>query len=498
MELTPTDISLMLDFGLIQRTGNTARETNVRMFTVPENRKHRRRLITHTPATNNDERVKSAAPLGRDLNGELKGIAPQICKLRTPIEMRDRVRWPFAACCDFAAYFHHFLLPKDLRKWVFSANGVIYELLTIPTGAGFCPTIAQIYSTALCALVKQRFPRIEYDVYIDNVRFLAQDAHELRSAIRYFFEVTRQFGVDVNETVENVTAGNLEQYEFLGVAYNHKKGTTDLATHLIEKLKAVRLPEAPSLREVLSWYGLLNFCSAVMDVCRAGAYYATKFLRRRTGDLLDQPTRFWPVARSTMNAWSAKILSTPPVIATPHRAPTATIFTDASDAGYGVVVFFADGHTAVFGGTWTETQKLENINVREALAVQIALTHINLRGCACELFIDNTSALECLRKGSSRSFALNVAVGAIRLCEQFPLICRMQYVRSEHNRADLPSRLGLAIASPGHATIWSADSPFLWSAWQSHFSQTPVTSLPLIAGDSVSQLRACGTASAPW
>jgi hypothetical protein len=88
MELTPKDIILMQDFGLIQRCPDTG-TSNVRMFTVPEKRKNRRRLITHTPATNVDESMIEAAPLGRDVNGELKGIAPSMCKLRTPIEMRD-------------------------------------------------------------------------------------------------------------------------------------------------------------------------------------------------------------------------------------------------------------------------------------------------------------------------------------------------------------------------------------------------------------------------
>jgi hypothetical protein len=381
------------------------------------------------------------------------------------VEVRDRVLLPFGVCVDFAAYFHHFLLPKNLRVWCFRAFGVVYGLTTIPTGAGFCPAIAQIYSTALCTLVKHHFPDIAFDVYIDNIRLLGHTREYVLGALQCLFSCANLQGVDINEEFTTLEKGDLQRYEFLGVQYDHTNQTTGLAPHLKEKLLAASLPESPTLREVLSTYGLLNFCSSVMDVCRSGAYYATKFLRRRTGDALDAPTRLWPTARSTLEGWKQAIVATGPVKVFQTKTATATMFTDASDRGFGAVVYFADGHTAIFAGSWTEYQRRRSINVREAWAVLFAFQHIDLRGCTCEIHIDNTSALCCINKGSSRNYDLNCAAGAIRREPQFRLICSMSYVRSAQNRADLPSRLGLAIAGEGMAVTWVANSPFLWSSW---------------------------------
>jgi hypothetical protein len=457
----------------------------VRIFTTPERRKHRRRLITHTPGTNESPSLQEASSLARDIlsshpswknvtssaRPQNQGVSngtnqiPTACRLRTPVEVRDRVLFPFGVCVDFASYFHHFLLPKNLRVWCFRAFGVDYELTTIPTGANFCPAIAQIYSTALCTLVQHHFPNIAFDVYIDNIRFLGHTREYVLGALKYFFSCANLQGVDINEEYAALEKGDLQRYEFLGVKYDHINQTTELASHLREKLLAASIPETPTLREVLSTYGLLNFCSSVMNVCRSGAYYATKFLRRRTGDILDAPTRLWPTARSTLEGWIHTIATTDPVKVAKVSPAAEEMFTDASDKGFGAVVFFADGHTAIFAGTWTEHQRTRSINVREAWAVLFALQHLDLRGCACDIHIDNTSALCCITKGSSRNYDLNCAAGAIRKEPQFHLVHSMSYVRSDKNRADLPSRLGLAVAGEGMATTWLASSPFLWSSW---------------------------------
>ena len=98
-----------------------------RTFTVTEISKQRRRWITHTPTTNEIEEigdcVLSPAPVGRG---------------------------------------HAF-------------EGTTYSLKTIPTGANFCPALAQLFFSGLNNAVRAKYPLVETDVYTDNTRITAQD-----------------------------------------------------------------------------------------------------------------------------------------------------------------------------------------------------------------------------------------------------------------------------------------------------------------------------------
>ena len=75
--------------------------------------------------------------------------------------------------------------------------------------------------------------------------------------------------------------------------------------------------------------------------------------------------------------------------------PDLALYTDASDSGWGT--FLTDDHLS---GSWTPTFSTFSINHRELLAVLYGVQGFLpvLRGRSASLFVDNTTALSCLRK----------------------------------------------------------------------------------------------------
>ena len=144
-----------------------------------------------------------------------------------------------------------------------------------------------------------------------------------------------------------------------------------------------------------------------------------------------------------------------------ERVRAFTMITDASDSGFGVILFPHDGsREIVIAGPWTPWQLREHISLKETLAVRLGLqlmypdTFKVPENMTAELHlrIDNTSTIGVLRKGYSKTFALNAEAKrinnlALRLRVVFKSIT---YIRSESNEADSLSRIVWKRLMSGH------------------------------------------------
>ena len=469
MELADADIKKLLEMNLIERV--SPRPPNCRVFTVTETAKQRRRLITHTPSTNEIQRIALATDMKR-----ISTKFPQDILTSQPTQLCDRVRFEYALCIDFKSYFHQFALGKRFELWSFvDGCGSHFQLKTIPTGASFCPALAQLFSTALLRKLKRSFPNIEYDVYIDNVRLLARDSAYLLAAMEALYRICNESGVDINESLEEVYCMSMTSYEFLGICFDHVAKTTSLGSKLRNKVTALQVDKDVTLRGYLQWYGLLNYASAILRLCRADFYFCTKFLRRRSFCLLDEPAKPWFSSLTAMSQWKEAILASDPFV---HNSPwgkrcwsRATLFTDASDLGFGATLLGDDGSTAIIAGTWDETDIHKHINIKEARAVEIALATMDLSNFdEIQLRIDNTSALYTIVAGDSKSFALVEVIRRIWKLNDWAKVSNAQYVASRDNLADLPSRLWGKDDSP-HGLHVKSTNPLFLSEFQRVFSQ---------------------------
>ena len=377
-------------------------------------------------------------------------------------------KWRFAKCVDFAFAFAQFALPRRLkRKFSFTYKGITYWLAIIPTGGANSSQISQEFLSQVCSVIRKIFNEkvtlIDTDVYIDNVRVMANDVKTLDDALDALFQLCQALQLTLNETLEEVLQLDGERYTFLGVDYDHQSRTTCLSEKTWQKISSYRnwLMNAPdeewnhvTLRQLLQIYGTLNYATSVNRTCRGRFYYTHKFFRRRAAAeaLLDEPARPWACIRAQLMKWIEDGIDNncsdgeKPLKRfwsdTPHDRRSAILYTDASDVGMGAILFRDDGSIAVFARSWSRREKKHHINVKEAIAVREALTHLDLRNIHdLQLRIDNTSTVYCSQKGSSKSFILNSVVEQIWDNGNFGKITSIEYIRSEDNRADALSRL---------------------------------------------------------
>ena len=330
---------------------------------------------------------------------------------------------------------------------------------TIPTGANVSPNAAQASSEFIARMVQIKFPSVATNVYIDNVRLLCNHLPTLQDAMTYLFEVCKDMRIEINEKLDDVLITDPQHYEFLGVVYDHVKATTCLNARTKEKLthiaSTIASPEVP-LRQVMRCSSLLQYAATINGTNKGCMYHLYKFMRRRAseGAFLDAAAHIWPCIQSHWAIW-AKAEQTAPVRVWRRRTSGATmtrghLYTDASNDGWGAILFHEDGRMSIRGAKWTQaelekagynSQGNPNINVLEAMAVRAALDTMDLREMSITLFVDNTSVSYRLPKGTSKSFRLNTILTQLHDHRFFSNITHILYVPSASNMADMISRL---------------------------------------------------------
>jgi hypothetical protein len=138
----------------------------------------------------------------------------------------------------------------------------------------------------------------------------------------------------------------------------------------------------------------------------------------------------------------------PPDFSTGHEDVDAILYTDATPEGYGGVLLIPGQPPTAIGGVWRT--RPASINLAEAAAVwQILLAFRDrLQGRRVLVRVDNTSALAHLQ-GVSRAWRsaqeLRYVADSVKA---LALDLRLEYVQSQDNEADGPSRFFKAPGIP--------------------------------------------------
>ena len=129
------------------------------------------------------------------------------------------------------------------------------------------------------------------------------------------------------------------------------------------------------------------------------------------------------------------------------KGPAAfTIFVDASLKGWGaVIVDMITNETFIHGEAWSSFYKGRHINELEAQALFCAVKLLPGRSVAkkVHVLVDNTTVVGVTRKQQCvKSRLLNDSIiGALQILRENHNTFSMQWVQSEDNPADLPSRI---------------------------------------------------------
>ncbi len=285
-------------------------------------------------------------------------------------------------------------------------------------------------------------------VWIDNIRICGTRA-EVDDAAKIIDSNAEQMAVTWKESDSRT---NCTIYEFLGGAWNHDEKSIALS----EKLRA-NLPQLcpwnMQVEDVERLFGRLVYASGLLQVPLGAFYPAMKWYRRLENSVArglftrSRIVEVPPLARGSITAWldAARCKTYFPQRERANMSE-ATLITDASLIGFGAILVSPLQELFVIGGKWSDNHVSDSINELEAATVLMALHRlrevlIRLQICQLNIVVDNTSVLQVLAKGSSKSENLN-AIVVLLIAALKEIGCRVtiRYIPSNLNPSDAISR----------------------------------------------------------
>ena len=245
-----------------------------------------------------------------------------------------------------------------------------------------------------------------------------------------------------------------ESSNFLGIHFDYESRCVRLTDRFVCKLRGFTIPLVSSVASVQTIFGKLFFASEVLRLPLERWYYAIKFYRQvcfhfAAGRTQAETQLVWHAQAHTQCQTWWEMAITNAERGPPHPnallPSTATLFTDASDFGYGLVLV-RDGVAITKGVRWSESRFWQDpayrpsINQRELwAALQGAewLAQLGIQASSVSLRIDNTAAMHTITSRRSNAFHMNELLRATNAPTNWHDV---QYVRSQENLADRPSR----------------------------------------------------------
>lgn len=453
------DLERLLAAGYVEPLPENARvEGTVKLFSVEETEKQRRRLICWPQWLNDID-------LGiEDFDVPLPTVADVTCGAASFLAANNGAT---ATTLDLASWFYHFRMGESARNgYVFRAGGLLYRLISVPTGARRPPKFAQIVALALARAAHKRHleenPRAitSLEVYIDNTRALGCDSARFA---HHYVKVCASWNVKVNEP----EATSSIDYTFLGIHFEHRSSSPNMFVGLAAKTKlkllrfAMRCGNCRTMTrdELRSGVGVLFWAARVLSLNLATKFALIMWARR----LLGKPG---PDVRPHIDlaSWAEEVATHSSVLAIPKDICRAiTLVTDASDVGWAGVFVLPAGYRAnlsILAGPWfhpvighNDDVRMASINVRELRAVRLSLERFKIpdifatsrtQWTAIQWVGDNSSSLAWARKGFAPCLPGAAEVAALRRCcdERFFFLGTPRHVPGIHNVADAPSRWG--------------------------------------------------------
>lgn len=450
-----SDLEMLLQSKFAIKTGMSVEQYRrqhcdvafVKIFAAIElrNDAKRRRVIGWPRSLNQAEKHK------KDL------LESRLGKVRfySATEIRNNgVAYAYAASLDFKKFYQQFeLLVK--KFWAFIVEGEVFLLSTIPTGAVFPPLFAQALSRTMLALAVRTAGvqnLVQHDCCIDNLRLCSNNAAALWAAWHELLVLCDRLGATIGEK-NPPPLDTMQPYTYLGMLFTSEENVprTELALKSKKKLKnyVTALSEEKEMLvvDVIAIFGQTVWASIVTGFPLGKLYHVLKFIRRLSKRKMNDKVTVWP---SIIDLWRNSMIemSTMQYQARPRPFKTATMYTDACETGWGVVILgYGDRPIRIFAGRWTPEEMKLSINVLELRALRIGVRILASLKASFEVlgltaFIDNTSARAWALRRRAPKWAANELAMEIheQLQESGIVLEHLEYVESARNLADAPSR----------------------------------------------------------
>ena len=292
---------------------------------------------------------------------------------------------------------------------------------------------------------------------IDNARLCSNDWDALSAAWTELLRFFASLGATVGEHLPPSMSTGC--YEFLGIAFNHAAKPVQLSAKFRQKLaKAVAVLEQTRrlmIADILSIFGACVWAAQVLGKHLAELYAVLKFVRRVSSSLVDgaKLTDTRDVWKSIVRQWQQwmydSIYAQATIAEQGSERHRLIAFTDASDTGWGVVIF--DGNkTTILAGKWSEKERALHINEKEFLTIKKMLVEYECDMSQAEdgfrvmdLFVDNTTAGAWARDANPRDYVMSQIkqdIEQLKL-QKHIIVENVAYVASLANPSDIMSRL---------------------------------------------------------
>ena len=414
----------------------------VRVFTVTELAKARRRVIKHTAEINHT--------FGRDT------LVPVQMPTRAE-QSAQATKGEWALTLDFSAFFDQFELAAEVqRRMCFRRGGKVYALTRMPMGQRHSVAIAQHTTERLLD-----FPMpngVTSQAFVDNVRFVGPRDKIVKATMDLLARCAA-CGVTVNEVcAASATQGEVEALahqkgEWLGAEYDYAACTQRLTPKTLAKIEASwKQREKWTTKQYAAHLGLLFFATSVLRLNPAAHFEAIKRLRERARQVNDNEALWGATVhlvegeRESLRRWTVLATENAAVRCPNDLTPTRVLMTDASDWGWGaIMVDLSSGRCQQAQHAWTEQDRAgwrtgvsshaEPEAIYRALCTLVRPSEVgNLM-----VLTDSTTAKWALRKGMSPSFEVNAVVNRVR--RTFPnLQLSIEHIAGSTNLADGLSR----------------------------------------------------------
>jgi hypothetical protein len=408
-----------------------------------------------------------------DYLSDVANYQPQMSQLQAPGYFIDDVRRETAGVGDVKISFFQVLVPEAARRMLrfCDSEGNWYELLRLPMGlrtsAEMMQLIVETVSGKITAvkpsasidgeIVKLASTGTRVSVWIDGFRIAGPKAEVLSD-----LERIRRVGKYVNLTWKNNKISQADEYDFIGIRFNHKTHSVSVAEKTLSKLpKSYAYDSEILITDLEKDISRLFFCSSVLRIVPGNFFYAMKWANRQVSKLnagipldtkvsvprsvCDQVNRWLKAARSTL---TLPMSSNDNNNNNNKNKKYDILFTDASVHGWGAYYISSDGSVAIIGGKWNETidnPSSQKIAELEARALFLALEHFKERlliNKNLDIRIDNTSVVAAIFKGKSKtSPTLNAEIiDSVNWLVENDFAFSIAYVNTKDNWADKPSR----------------------------------------------------------
>jgi hypothetical protein len=367
----------------------------------------------------------------------------------TAASSRDTgMRFDAAASLDFKKFFQQF----KLLVWQFYAflyKGTFYRLATIPTGAVGPPIFAQVLSRAILALAirttAEAHDQVASDCMIDNLRLVSDDMHALRAAWHCMLNICDYVGITVGEVSPPAHRGS-SPYTFLGIRFGTAATPSERILAKLQRFDALLSTGKATAIDLSAGFGLCIFASQALRRSLAREYYVIKFMRRVSRASMahswNRTVVVWPCIIAEWASWIRSLRTESYTPRRPHPF-TVTMYTDASETGWGVVLIYGDRAWSR-GGPWSDAESKLHINVLELEAIRIGLrlAAAILGPCTVNALVDNTTAISWASRGRSRNYLANEIIKQMgqEAAALGITLASLEYIESARNLADKPSR----------------------------------------------------------